>query len=47
MNQVKSAIQSHSEKLAVLRHSESLWWDKIGKVVNQTKLTISSHSAPL
>ena len=27
-------------KLAVLSHSEPLWWEKIGKVVNWVKLAI-------
>ena len=31
------------EKLAVLSHSESLWWGKIGKLVNQAKLAIPSY----
>ena len=31
-------------KLAILSHSEPLWWEKIGKVVNWVKLTIPSHS---
>ena len=30
-------------KLAILSHSEPLWWEKIGKVVNQAKLAIPSH----
>ena len=30
-------------KLAVLSHSEPLWWKKIGKVANQAKLAILSH----
>ena len=34
-------------KLAVLSHSEPLWWEKIGKVVNQAKLAVPSHSEPL
>ena len=34
-------------KLAILSHSEALWWDKIGKVVNQLKLAVLSHSKPL
>ena len=28
-------------------HSELLWWGKIGKVVNQAKLAVPSHSEPL
>ena len=35
------------QKLAILSHSEVLWWGKIGKVVNQAKLAILSHSEPL
>ena len=31
-------------KLAVLSHSELLWWEKIGKVVNQVKLAVLSQS---
>ena len=27
-------------------NSEPLWWEKIGKVVNQAKLAIPSHSEP-
>ena len=27
--------------------SEPLWWQKIGKVANQTKLAVPSHSEPL
>ena len=34
-------------KLAVLSHSEPLWWEKIGKVVNQAKLDVQSHSEQL
>ena len=34
-------------KLAILSHSEPLWWEKIGKVANQAKLAIPSHSEPL
>ena len=34
-------------KLAVLSHSELLWWEKIGKVANQAKLAILSHSEQL
>ena len=34
-------------KLAILCHSEPLWWEKIGKVMNQVKLAILSHSEPL
>ena len=33
--------------LAVLSHSKPLGWEKIGKVMNQTKLAIQSHSEPL
>ena len=36
----------HAE-LAIPSHSEQLWWEKIGKVVNQVKLAITSHSGPL
>ena len=31
-------------KLAFPSHSEPLLWDKIGKVVNQVRLGILSHS---
>ena len=41
-----SGFFAHAE-LAVLSHSESLWWEKIGKVVNWAKLAILSHSGPL
>ena len=34
-------------KLAIPSHSEPLWWEKIGKVVNWVKLAIPSHSEPL
>ena len=34
-------------KLAILSHSEPLWWKNIGKVVNWAKLAIPSHSEPL
>ena len=34
-------------KLAVLSDSEPLWWEKIGKFVNQAKLAILSDSKPL
>ena len=34
-------------KLAILSHSEQLQQEKIGKVANQVKLAIPSHSAPL
>ena len=34
-------------KLAVPRHSESLEWEKIGKVANWLKLAIPSHSESL
>ena len=34
-------------KLAILSHSDPLWWEKIGKVANQAKLAIPSHSDPL
>ena len=30
-----------------MSHSEPLWWEQIGKVVNWEKLAISSHSEPL
>ena len=30
-----------------MSHSESLWWEKIGKVANWVKLAIPSHSEPL
>ena len=33
-----------SDKLAILGHSEPLWWDKIGKVANQAILAVQSHS---
>ena len=36
----------HAE-LAIPSHSEQLWWEKIGKVVNQVKLAVPSHSEPL
>ena len=35
----------HAE-LAIPSHSEQLWWEKIGKVVNQVKLAVPSHSEP-
>ena len=38
MNQVKLAIPSHSEPL---------WWEKIGKVLNLAKLAVPSDSEPL
>ena len=34
-------------KLAIPSHSESLQWEKIGKVVNWVKLAIPSLSEPL
>ena len=34
-------------EIAVPSHSEPLQWEKIGKVVNQAKLAILSHSEPL
>ena len=34
-------------KLAILSHSEPLWWVNIGKVANRAKLVILSHSEPL
>ena len=34
-------------KLAILSHSEPLWWGKIGKVVNRVKLAVLSHSESL
>ena len=36
----------HAE-LAIPSHSEQLWWEKIGKVVNRVKLAIPSHYEPL
>ena len=38
---VKVAKQA---KLAIPSHSELLWWEKIGIVVNSVKLAITSHS---
>ena len=34
-------------KLAVPSHSEPLWWEKIGKVLNQAELAVLSDSEPL
>ena len=34
-------------KLAILSHSEPLWWEKIGKVANWAQLAVPSHSEPL
>ena len=34
-------------KMAILIHSEALWWEKIGKVMNWVKLAIPSHSESL
>ena len=34
-------------KSGKIGHSEPLWWEKIGKVANQVKLAIASHSEPL
>ena len=31
----------------VLSHSKPLWWEKIGKVVNQAKLAVLSHTESL
>ena len=39
--------KSYGVKLATLSHSEPLWWEKIGKVVNWAKLAVLSHSEPL
>ena len=33
-------------KLGEIGHSEVLWWEKIGKVVNRVKLVILSHYEP-
>ena len=38
VNQVKLAVQSHSEPLQ---------WEKIGKVVNHVKLAVPNHYEPL
>ena len=35
-----------SWKFGKIGHSEPLWWEKIGKVANWTKLAILSHSEP-
>ena len=32
--------ESNQAKLAIPNHSEPLWWEKIGKVVNQAKLAV-------
>ena len=34
-------------KLAVPSHSEPFRWEKIGKLANQAKLAVLSHSEPL
>ena len=34
-------------KLAVLSHSEPLWWEKIGKVANWANLAVPSHHEQL
>ena len=34
-------------KLAILNHSEPLWWEKIGKAGNRAKSVIPIHSEPL
>ena len=34
-------------KLAILSHSEPLWWENVGKVVNWAKLAVQSHFEPL
>ena len=58
MNRAKLAVPSHSvtsvgkdwkSESDKIGCSESLstWWEKIGKVVNQGKLAIPSHSEPL
>ena len=38
---------ANQANLAILSHSEPLWWEKIGKVANRAKLAIPSHSEPL
>ena len=40
-------IQTYKPKLAIPSHSETLWWDKIGKVASGAKLAALSHSEPL
>ena len=46
-NYQKIGKVANQANLAVLSHSEPLWWEKIGKVVNQVNLAIPSHYEPL